>query len=272
MARKSKSRFYLDTSILYQIMQLDAKLKHFVMSKLTTPGKTIASYYTIVEINKYFLVHAINLYKTVAELRSIEAGELKLANTYGRQPKNYLIISALVRRNISAHAGMPGYKNYLAELEMFIVTMQDEFYYMANEFYGTFSKHPLVITRVYSAADFDNFLKVVDESKAIDYSETWEKYTSQLKDADDYFNIQPKLKRKLQREINELIKAVLADPNLTYSKEFQPSKHVGDLTISLNAPASSHVLAHDKSFPEINTALNKNHSYVDSIEKFNFNL
>ena len=266
MAKAKVSRYYLDTSIFVQIIELDARLKHLVQTRLTSSGKTMASYFSLIEINKRFLSLAINMYETIYDLRDVEAAKIKLSNEYGRTSKYYMIIDALVGRNVIATGGSPGYKFYIAQLEVVIVTLQDEIYSMVSEFKGTFAKHPIVLSRVYKASDFGKHIRVVKDNSVIDYSETWTKYDSELKSVNAYFDSLPKLTRALQREIHELIMKVIADPDFQPNTRFTPSKHIGDLTIGLNAPLGVHILAHDKFYDEYSPAAGKANTFISSIE------
>lgn len=262
------TRYFLDTSIFVQIIKLDVKLRQLVLTKLTTPGKTAASYLTLIEINKYFLVVAIEMYELIKEHKDVSSAVMKLSNSYGRRANYFMIIMALVDRNIVNTGSMPGYRTYISQLETVIVTLQDEVYYMVSEFHGVYKKHPIVLSRVFSADDFDLHTKVVAANKVLDYSETWNKYQAELLNADEYFKTESKLTRKLQREIHELVQAVLEDPDVKQSaRKLKGSKHFGDMAISLNAPKNVNILAHDHSFEVINEALGKESTYVTEIDK-----
>ena len=258
MVKSSSERYYLDTSIFIQVLSLDSKLKHFVTTKLTVSGRTMASYFTLIEINKYFIQLAIRMYDKIDELKDVPSAKVSLSNDFNRAPTYYMILDALVDRNIALSPSMPGYRMYLAHLETVIVTLQDELFSMVNEFKGVFAKHPIAQSRVYKSSDFPKHTAVLSANKEIDYSPAWLKYRHQLIQAEAYFRSLPKLKM-LQKEISVLVTQVLTDPN------GKRSKHFGDLVIGLDAPLGVHILAHDHSFPIIGESIGKKTTYITAI-------
>lgn len=259
-------RFFLDTSIFMQIISLDADLKKFTLTKLTTHGKSAASYMTIIELNKYFLVLAIKMHKTVTELRDVPAALIELSNGYGRETNYRLILEGLVQRNLIAENKAGHYKIYAAQLETLIVTLQDEIYNMVNHFYGSFANHPIVKSRIYSILDFQDHLKIIEEHKDIDYIDVWKKNINQLRTAEVYFS-KNKPTNKLKREVSEVVGRVLREPETKQNtRNFPASRHYGDLTVGLDSPMKFRILAHDHSFEIISESLGKQSTYISKIQ------
>ena len=225
-------------------------------SRLSSSGGTMAAFYTIIELNKYFLIVAIKLYSKVMELKDPSAANMVLSNDFGRKPTYYVIMNALILRNATSVYPCD-YKSYAAQLEVIIVDLQDRIYSMVKQFNGTFAKHPIVLSRVYSRNDFEEHARIVKESE-INYGEAWKIHRTQLLSANEYFKKLPK-KTKNQQEIHDLVAQLLLD------KQPKPSTHVGDLIISLDSPSNATVIAHDKIFNTICPALSKDHIYIGSL-------
>lgn len=248
---------FLDTSVFLEVIKLDDRLQKIKLQKLTLTARKEASYFTIIELNRYFLRLAIRLYDTTNELMDVSAANIKVSNEFGRAAKYYSIINSLIMRSTSS-VYHTDYRIYTSLIEAFIIAMQEKIHTMVNSFKGDFSGHPLVRSRIYSADDFEYHKDEVDNLE-IDFTTIWTKHNKQLRAAEQYFTHLASLKDLTipEKEIRNFINGLLTDPSKV------KSKHIGDMVINLNAPNNAKALAHDKLFTLIGTSLGKNTSYID---------
>lgn len=260
----SKSPYtFIDTSVFMEVFKCDQLKGEQLLAKATLNNRRSAAYWSIIEINKYFLVIAIDLHNKVMELKSAPDAVAAASNGFGRATNYILVLQQLMMRGSSA-AYHTDYRLYASQLEVVIVDLQDRVRHMVSKFEGLFASHPITKSFLYSSEDFETHLAVVSANKSFDFTPVWKKYKKDLLIAQTYFNDLPSKKKgrklnQMEREIKVLIDSILT-PVLppTSSK-----RHNGDLIISLTCPKGERLVAHDRSFDTIVPSLAKVNSYVD---------
>lgn len=258
---KSTTNSYLDTSVFLEYVKHPLLQSSRYLNQVAGAGRRSASSYSIMELNKRFLVLAIDYYQTIEKLRDVGSAKIELSNRWGRAPKYYLIFDGLVERNKTAD-----YKNdfraYLALLEMVIIDTHDRLISLAHNYNGDFLKHPLFKVRLTSKDDFAKLNILAKSYDKKDYIDIWRNDTEQLNQAIAYFEELSLTKKlnKTQAKIFDLVRS------LKQNDPIKSWEHMGDLLISLNSPKSYTLLAHDKLFTILCEMLAKRTLYVDFAE------
>lgn len=256
---------FIDTSIFLEVFKKDIVTGQSLLSKATLGHRKSAAYWTIIEINKYFLIIAIDLHNKVLKLQSAPDAVAAASNGWGRST-NYTVLlqSLLMRSTVAAYHS--DYKMYASQLESVIVDIHDRVIHMVSKFEGSFSHHPIVTSVIESRADFKNHVKIVN-STPITYDEVWKRHRKELELAKDYFEKLPPSPRTgellaMEKQIKILVESVLTETEIKKIPKTS-KRHTGDLIIGLSCPKGEEIIAHDESFNTIAPSLGKLNTYVD---------
>ena len=261
MAKKVAGRsYYFDTSIFMLYVKADPAVRRLFKSKSTSGGKSYASYFTLIELNRSFINVGIELHDRIIELQDPGSALIEFSDGFGRGSKYTLILAGIIENNMQ-NSGLPhNLKMYTSCLESIIVDLQDEIYDLVTEFLGHYKKNPVVNSRVYSREDFEEYKEIIKTNK-LDFSANWQKQNSSLKKLENFLTNEPKLSAE-QKKIHVTVQKVLENVNTGYRK------HFGDITIGIDSPNNATIIAKDHSFETIAPGLGKNVRYTDNISKF----
>ena len=255
----NKLKYFLDTSIFYELFKLDQKDFDELLVKYAD-GRRFAAYYTVIELNRGFLQAMVEHYKKVLELKNIRAALNVMGNSYGARKPTYAVI--LEGYLLDACGPISNdYRIYTPQLETAIADMTDRIQQLVRRFVGHFENHALAALSLYSSDDYDDFLNACSTGTIVGLEDFWLDYDSQLYTIRDKIINKSRVRILSQKDIGllEFLELAMGGDVLTDSRAYE---HTSDFVISLECPSDRIVVAHDHIFDYLVPLQDKSGGFV----------
>lgn len=262
VCRKGKYAL-LDTS--FQIERLKYENEYDAcINELRKTYDIYSSYFVLYEFKVSLVRSVITFYDLVSLYSDPSKAIAKLSDTFGREPKNQVIIQSVLQR-IYDSIDTKDTDSYLRKIEVIIVYIQQVFFHGLKGLKGDFSRDEIVRYKIETNDDYKGFVELYDKRKSIPLDVFWSKHVEELQ-----LLLQSELLEKEYEKLYKYLKKISGDSK--EANNYRINHSVGDAVIAIDCPRRYAVVSLDTSFSYLCPALGKEYVRVSkdgSINKGN---
>lgn len=243
----NKQKFSLDTTVFYENLKAEGNEVVEYLNE-NTGKRRFSVYLTLIEFRLGLIYNWVDLYLKITASRDVSKSLIDVSNSMkSRELTNKIILEAMMIRLGSSVEGETD--QYLKELEACILYAEKSINQLHNKFFGSFSDHPIVRFKIKTKDDFEEFYRLCNEEKVVDFvSYLSDRRSSLIKLKEHIKSVgykgddgerAKKVVGLLDTAINETHKCNHKNKNQQF----------GDLVITLDTNRQYILVSKDKSFP-----------------------
>lgn len=244
---KALNKLLLDTSV--QIERIKFPELDIELDKLAASNDIYSLNYCLYEYKTGFIKSLIDYYVLVKLYNDPAKANMKWSDKYSRDLKYFAILQGVLQRLNNSFTSMD-VETYLRQLEVSILYISETFKMKLKDIVGSFPKNEIVRFSIFSAEDYNEFIKLVNDAKIIPMIDFWKSHRSELEAIVASIDLQ-KYYTKLHVKLNKIL------IDISMSDKHRINHGIGDAVIAVDLPSLWTIGTLDGSFDYLCPPLHK---------------